>query len=174
MEVTRTYLELTDRAQFRSGFGTFPDVTIARATHPLPQLYRVCYRTVGEAFQWRDRWDWTDEQIAVHLANPAIGLYVAMRAAGRKEVHLAGWYELRRVIEDDSVEIAYFGIVAAEFGRGFGKHLLSSAVRDAWSLEPRRVWLHTCTLDHPNALPNYLARGFTPYRKETYDVDSPA
>jgi len=64
------------------------------------------------------------------------------------------------------------GIVAAEFGRGFGKHLLSSAVRDAWALAPSRVWLHTCTLDHPNALPNYLARGFTPYRKETYEVDS--
>jgi hypothetical protein len=49
---------------------------------------------------------------------------------------------------------------------------LSSAVRDAWALAPSRVWLHTCTLDHPNALPNYLARGFTPYRKETYEVDS--
>ena len=78
---------------------------------------------------------------------------------------------MRRVAEDDSVEIAYFGIVESEFGRGFGKHLLSSAVRDAWALGPRRVWLHTCTLDHPNALSNYLARGFTPYRKETYEVD---
>src|SRR5207249_5531870 len=74
--------------------------------------------------------------------------------------------------EDDSAEIAYFGIVVREFGRGFGKHLLSCAVRDAWALGPRRVWLHTCTLDHPNALPNYLARGFTPYRTETYEVDS--
>jgi hypothetical protein len=72
------------------------------------------------------------------------------------------------------VEIAYFGIVAAEFGRGFGKHLLSCAVRDAWVLAPRRVWLHTCTLDHPNALPNYIARGFTPYRTEAYEVDSDA
>jgi len=65
----------------------------------------------------------------------------------------------------------HFGIVAAEFGRGFGKHLLSTAVRDAWALGPKRVWLHTCTLDHPNALPNYIARGFTPYRTETYEVD---
>ena len=92
--------------------------------------------------------------------------------SGKHAARLAGWYELRRVAEDDSVEIAYFGIVAGEFGRGFGKHLLSSAVRDAWALAPSRVWLHTCTLDHPNALPNYLARGFTPYRTETYEVDS--
>jgi GNAT superfamily N-acetyltransferase len=172
MEVTRTYLELTDRAQFRDGFGDFPGVAIVHAPRPEPELYRLCYRTVGEAFHWRDRWDWTDAQIAAHLGDPAIQLHVATRVEGKKQARLAGWYELRRVAEDDSVEIAYFGIVAAEFGRGFGKHLLSSAVRDAWALKPRRVWLHTCTLDHPNALPNYVARGFTPYRTETYDVDS--
>ena len=174
MIVTRTYLELTDRAQFRDADGQFPDVTVVYAAHPLPQLYRLCYRTVGEAFHWLDRWDWTDKQIVNHLGDPAIRLYVATRATGKKQAHLAGWYELRRVREDESVEIAYFGIVAAEFGRGFGKHLLSRAVRDAWAQGPRRVWLHTCTLDHPNALPNYVARGFTPYRTETYEVDSPA
>jgi N-acetylglutamate synthase-like GNAT family acetyltransferase len=167
MQATRTYLELKNRNQFKAGFGDFPDIAIDRVPHPSPDLYRTCYRTVGEAFHWFDRWDWSDEEIAAHLADPAIQLFVAQRNGS-----LAGWYELRRVAEDDSVEIAYFGIVAAEFGRGFGKHLLSSAVRDAWALDPRRVWLHTCTLDHPNALPNYLARGFTPYRKETYEVDS--
>lgn len=167
MQATRTYLELKNRYQFKAGFGEFPDIAIDRVPHPSPDLYRTCYRTVGEAFHWFDRWDWSDEEIAAHLADPAIQLFVAQRNGS-----LAGWYELRRVAEDDSVEIAYFGIVAAEFGRGFGKHLLSSAVRDAWALDPRRVWLHTCTLDHPNALPNYLARGFTPYRKETYEVDS--
>ncbi len=83
---------------------------------------------------------------------------------------LVGWYELRRVTADDSVEIAYFGLVPAELGRGLGKHLLSCAVRDAWALRPARVWLHTCTLDHPNALPNYAARGFVPYKTEEYDV----
>jgi GNAT superfamily N-acetyltransferase len=171
MQVTRTYLQLHDRGQFKAAHGDFPGVAIARARKPLPELYRVCYQAVGEAFHWRDRWDWTDKQIASHFADPAIQLFVATREAGKKQVTLAGWYELRRVPDDDSVEIAYFGIVAAEFGRGFGKHLLSSAVRDAWALGPRRVWLHTCTLDHPNALPNYIARGFTPYRTETYEVD---
>ncbi|HLZ44823.1 MAG TPA: GNAT family N-acetyltransferase [Gemmatimonadales bacterium] len=173
MQATRTYLELKDRDQFKAAFGSFPDIAIAPVPDPSPDLYRTCYRAVGEAFHWFDRWDWSDEQIAQHLADPAIQLFVAnQRGRGRAQDHLAGWYELRRVAEDDSVEIAYFGIVAAEFGRGFGKHLLSSAVRDAWALDPRRVWLHTCTLDHPNALPNYLARGFTPYRTETYEVDS--
>ena len=172
MQATRTYLELTSPSQFKGAFGAFPDITIARVPNPSPALYRSCYRTVGEAFHWFDRWDWTDDEIRAHLADPAIQLFVAQRASNSNDRPLAGWYELRRVAEDDSVEVAYFGIVAAEFGRGFGKHLLSSAVRDAWALGPKRVWLHTCTLDHPNALPNYLARGFTPYRQETYEVDS--
>jgi GNAT superfamily N-acetyltransferase len=168
MEAKRTYLELTAPAQFKAALGDFPAVTLVHVPNPPPKLYRHCYRTVGEAFHWRDRWDWSDDEITLHLVDPNIRLYVATRDA-----NLAGWYELRRVPDDDSVEIAYFGIVAAEFGRGFGKHLLSCAVRDAWALHPRRVWLHTCTLDHPNALPNYVARGFTPYRTEVYEVDSP-
>ncbi len=172
MQATRTYLELTDRGQFKAAFGDFPEVAIVRPPHPSADLYRMCYRTVGEAFHWFDRWDWSDAEISKHLADSAIQLFVATRGAGTPHPDLAGWYELRRVADDDSVEIAYFGIAAAEFGRGFGKHLLSSAVRDAWALAPRRVWLHTCTLDHPNALPNYLARGFAPYRTETYEVDS--
>lgn len=169
MRVTRTYLQLGDPAQFRSGFGTFPDVVIAALPVNDLETYRRCYRTVGEAYRWRDRWDWTDEQIQAHLDDPGITVTVARRGEA-----LAGYYELRRVTDDDSVEVAYFGIVSAEFGRGLGKHLLSCAVRDAWALGPSRVWLHTCTLDHPNALPNYVARGFLPYKTEEYEVDSAA
>src|SRR5262249_37833897 len=145
-----------------------PDVSMARLALD-PAAYRDCYQTVGAAYHWRDRRDWTDEQIRAHLADPAVTVYAA-----RRRDALTGYYELRRVTGDDSVEVAYFGIVAAEFGRGFGKHLLSCAVRDAWALLPARVWLHTCTLDHPNALPNYVARGFVPYKTEEYEVDSAA
>jgi len=166
MLVTRTYLELLSPDGFRPAFGDFPDIRLEKVPDPPPDLYRRCYRGVGEAFHWRDRWDWTDAEIAAHLARPEITLHVATRDGA-----LAGWYELRRVPDEGSVEVAYFGIVPDLFGRGFGKHLLSCAVRDAWALAPRRVWLHTCTLDHPNAVPNYRARGFVPYRTETYEVD---
>src|SRR2546428_13106877 len=128
MKVTRTYLELHDRGQFKAAFGDFPDIAIARAKRPSPELYRQWYRTVGEAFHWRDRWDWTDQEIAAHLADPAIQLFVARRKTGENAAGLAGGYELRRVAEDDSGEIAYFGVVAAEFWRGLGEHLLFSAV----------------------------------------------
>jgi GNAT superfamily N-acetyltransferase len=68
------------------------------------------------------------------------------------------------------VEIAYFGLAVRFFGRGLGKHMLTRAAEEAWAMGARRVWLHTCTLDSPAALPNYLARGFDPVRTETYDA----
>lgn len=165
MRVTRTYLELTDPARFRPAFGEFPAVAVTREARPAPALYRACYRGVGGAFHWRDRWDWTDAEIAAHLARPEVSLHVA-----RRDGAVVGFYELRRVPEDGSVEIAYFGVMGSEFGRGFGKHLLSCAVRDAWSQGATRVWLHTCTLDHPHALPNYEARGFVRYKTEDYEA----
>jgi ribosomal protein S18 acetylase RimI-like enzyme len=167
MRATRTYLQLTEPGQFRPAYGDFPDLALDRPSQPEPALYRYCYRTVGAAFHWRDRFDWSDAEIRSHLTDPAISFHVARHGGV-----VAGYYELRRVTEDGSVEIAYFGLVPGEYGRGLGKHLLSCAVRDAWALHPRRVWLHTCTLDHPNALPNYVARGFVPYKTEHYEVDS--
>src|SRR2546422_6736808 len=90
MEATRTYLELSRESQFRPGFGAFPNLVIERVERPTPDLYRECYRTVGEAYHWRDRWDWTDAEIRAHLAQPEITLHVARRRGA-----LAGWYELR-------------------------------------------------------------------------------
>ena len=120
---------------------------------------------MGAAYHWRDRWDWSDAEIATHLARPEITLHVAECGA-----LLAGWYELQRVPHDGSVEIAYFGLAPDAIGRGLGKHLLSCAVRDAWALGASRVWLHTSSLDHPHALSNYEARGFSVYRTEQYEV----
>src|SRR5438093_12681475 len=129
MEATRTYLELSRESQFRPGFGTFPDLVIERVERPTPELYRECYRTVGEAYHWRDRWDWTDAEIRAHLAQPEITLYVARRRGA-----LVGWYELRRVPEDDPAELAYFGPPPDATGLGRADHPLQSPVR-----RPRRL-----------------------------------
>ena len=82
---------------------------------------------------------------------------------------MAGYFELRRD-DDDSIEIAYIGLLPAFVGRGLGRCLLSAAVERAWACGARRVWLHTCSFDHPAALPNYLARGFRVYKKESYEA----
>jgi GNAT superfamily N-acetyltransferase len=81
----------------------------------------------------------------------------------------AGYFELREH-DDRSVEIAYFGLLPDFIGRGWGKYLLTRAAEAAWQLKPSRIWLHTCTLDHPAALPNYLKRGFRAVREETYEI----
>jgi GNAT superfamily N-acetyltransferase len=81
----------------------------------------------------------------------------------------AGFFELEQH-EDGDVEIAYFGLTPRFIGRKLGKALLTSAADEAWSLGASRVWLHTCTLDSPHALPNYQPRGFIPFKRETYVV----
>ena len=162
MLVTRTYLELTNRAQFRPALGAFPNLTVRREAAPTAALYRELYRGVGGAYHWRDRWDWTDAQLAAHLAQPGITLHVA-----RTGDSLAGFFELKR--EGPAAEIAYFGLMPGAIGRGLGKHLLSQAVTDAFGAGASRVWLHTCTLDHPAALPNYQARGFRVFKTEEYE-----
>ena len=91
---------------------------------------------------------------------PAVSLWV-MTVANAP----AGYFELRQE-GDGSVEIAYFGLLPEFVGRGLGGHLLSVAVERAFESGARRIWLHTCTKDNPAALPNYLKRGFVPFRTE--------
>jgi GNAT superfamily N-acetyltransferase len=114
-----------------------------------------------------DRLPWTDEQIRARLADPDVSLWL-LRVKGSP----AGYFELERH-DDGSVEIAYFGLLPEFLGRGLGKHLLTAAAEAAWGLGARRVWLHTCTLDDPAALPNYRARGFRPYKEEVYETEVP-
>jgi ribosomal protein S18 acetylase RimI-like enzyme len=141
------------------------DARIERVSACPPPFYRYLYAEVGREWHWVDRLGWDDEAIRTHLAQPSITLWVlAMSEAP------AGWFELKGH-DDGSTEIAYFGILPAFQRRGLGKYLLSEAVRHAWETGAQRVWLHTCTLDDPAALPNYLARGFAAYKEETYEVD---
>jgi GNAT superfamily N-acetyltransferase len=142
-----------------------PEVRIDRTTGCPPSFYRYLYAEVGREWHWVDRLSWDDETIRAHLAQDSVTLWV-LRIEGAP----AGWFELKRY-DDGSVEIAYFGILPAFRRRGLGKRLLTAAVTEAWRAGASRVWLHTCTLDDPAALPNYLARGFTAFKEETYEVD---
>jgi GNAT superfamily N-acetyltransferase len=82
----------------------------------------------------------------------------------------AGYYELRRD-DEDGVEIAYFGLLPEFIGRGLGGALLTNAIEEAWRMSSvSRVWVHTCTLDHPGALGNYQARGMVIYKQETTET----
>lgn len=167
LEVLRTYLALDAPGQLVPAPSPDARARLERAENCPPSFYRYLYLAVGSRYQWVDRQDWTDERIRSHLASPAVSLWVLYL-----EGSPAGYFELQGP-EDGSVEIAYFGLLPEFKGRGWGKHLLTVAVRQAWELGARRVWLHTCSLDDPAALPNYRARGFRPYKEETYSLDPP-
>ena len=157
--VVRTYLEMRERPNGKSL--PAPDgAHVERLDRCPPELYRQLYAEVGRQWSWFERLWWTDEELAAHLARPEVRI---------RMLHLngapAGYYEL--VSHDDrSVEIGYFGLMPHAIGQGLGRWLLAEAIGEAWDSEPARVWLHTCTLDHPAALPNYLKAGFTVTKTE--------
>jgi len=167
VEVTRTYLEMSSPGDLVAASSPDPRLRLERVEECPASFHRYLYAEVGRAYQWVDRLGWTDEQTLAYLASPAVSLWV-LYCAGAP----AGYFELKRD-DDGSVEIAYFGLLPEFTRRGFGKHLLTEAVQHAWAEGARRVWLHTCTLDHPAALPNYVARGFRPFKTERYVTETP-
>src|SRR5262249_36025114 len=164
IEVTRTYLEMRDRSELQPALSDDPGIQIEAQDNCSVELFRWLYVEVGENYHWIDRLPWTDEDIRAYLARPEISVWLMTSDNER-----AGYFELRKC-EDASTEIAYFGLLPSFIGRGLGKHLLTAAVEQAWADGANRVWLHTCTLDDPAALPNYLRRGFQPFKTEKYTV----
>jgi len=164
VQAVRTYLEMIDPSALDGAPAPGPDAVVERVDNAPPTLWRFLYTEVGREYHWVDRLGWTDDDIAAYLSDPALELWV-LRAGGET----AGYFELRRH-PDGAVEIAYFGLLPAFVGRGLGKFLLTCAVERAWARGAARVWLHTSSLDHPSALSNYLSRGFSIWKQETYDV----
>ncbi len=148
-----TYIEMTSPSAFEPAYSSAPNVDIVKMEQPDVDFYRFLYKAVGDEWCWRDRLLFSDDELHRVLAAPETSVYV-MYVDGTP----AGYIELCK--DGRSTEIAYFGIRRAFMGRGLGKHLLSYGIQQAWNSGTRRVWLHTCNLDGPHALNNYLKRGF--------------
>lgn len=160
----RTFLEMPDPADLSPAPAPARHALIEREAQCAPALWRSLYTEVGRQYNWVDRLAWTDEEIARYLSDPALELWILRVAAA-----IAGYFELRKDA-DGAIEIAYFGLMPDFLGQGLGKYLLTRAVERAWERGATRVWLHTSSLDHSSALPNYLARGFSVWKQESYDV----
>ena len=156
--VIRTYLELTDRARIRPAKRPRVEPEIARVDPPDGATSRWFYEHVGRDYHWTDNLGRTDAEWQRWAAQ--VETWVATVDERR-----AGYYELKPARQ--ATEIAYFGLLPHAQGHGLGGHLLTHALNRAFELTPSRVWVHTCTLDGPHALPNYKARGLVPYRTET-------
>ncbi len=160
LRVTRTYLQMMEPSSYAIEWPQ--GIRVERATEPTVDFYRFLYRAVGSAYRWRDRLKLSDDELQRIIRHPRVEIFV-LYAHGAP----AGYIELDRRVEDE-VEIAYFGLVPEYVGRGLGKKFLQWGVHTAWQTDPSRVWLHTCSLDHPGALPLYQKVGFVAYRTEEY------
>jgi ribosomal protein S18 acetylase RimI-like enzyme len=167
VQVVRTYVELRDRQQLKPAGTAERGVSYERQDGCTAAHYRALYSAVGGAWAWRDRLKWTDAELQQHLDSPGVALWEC-KVLGET----AGYFELQRH-DDGAVEIVYFGLVEKFFGRRLGAAMLTRAAQEGWAMGAERVWLHTCTLDSPRALPNYLARGFERVRQETYTEEFP-
>lgn len=158
MKVTTWHLEMTAPTQLRPPSRPGAGLAVREVAAPDPELNLRFYTTVGARFHWVDRLPWTAEQWRRWAADPDVTTLVA-EVDGVE----AGYAEIHRQDRGD-VELAFFGLLPGFIGRGIGSAFLFEAVCRAWSLGARRVWLHTCSLDHPTALPGYLARGFQRFK----------
>jgi GNAT superfamily N-acetyltransferase len=160
---TVTYLEMTDPGRLRPA-AEVPGLELVPAEAASP-LVRAVLTRVAAPYGWAVA-EWTDAQWADWTARP--GLRHWLLTLDGAEVGV-----VQALPEPGgAVQITKFGLVPEAVGRGLGGHALTLALRAAWSLRPRdavrvrRVWLHTCTRDHPHALPNYRARGMSVTRTE--------
>jgi len=159
-QVTTTYLEMTDRAACRPARPSATPFNLVRVEIPCPELNRFLYTAAGADWNWYSRLSWDYARWLAYLDRAELETWVAY-VSGTP----AGYFELERQ-GADNVEITHFGLLPRFIGQRLGGPLLTKTVERAWDMGPKRVWVHTCDLDHPHALSNYQARGFRIYKTE--------
>ena len=129
------------------------------------QLNKFFYKNVGKKHHWIDRLTWEDKQWIEYTSSNNLKTYIL-----KKNNDLAGFFELLFHPEKNEVEIAYLGLLEDYHNQQLGSYLLSTAIKNSFLKNPKRVWVHTCTLDHKNALNNYLSRGMKIFKKESVTI----
>ncbi len=155
-----TYLEMREAGELKPKCCNDPKFEIRECVPAQWQINRALYFSVGEAWSWTDKRVWSDEQWREYVESGLLRTFVASYDGVE-----AGYYELQ-CPSNLEIEISYFGLLPTFIGRGLGGALLTSAILEAWRMNPSRVWVHTCTLDHPASLRNYEARGMKIYQTE--------
>jgi GNAT superfamily N-acetyltransferase len=160
MSVTVSYLQMCSRPE-RTVPPPRADLAVIHAKQPTVAYYRFLYDQVGSDWNWMSRKHLADTALAAIIHDPKDEVHV-LHVGGVP----AGFAELDRRIESE-IELVQFGLIREFIGQGLGKYFLQWTVEHSWSYAPRRLWLHTCTDDHPAAIPNYLKAGFQIYMVET-------
>ena len=162
--VQRNFLELKDLKNLKTN-SINDKKYLVKKIKPDFQLNKFFYKQVGKKHRWIDRLSWSDGKWMNYISNKNLETYIISES---KE--LAGFFELLYNPELKETEISYFGLLEEYIGKGIGGYALSVAIKKSFEKNIKRVWLHTCTLDHPNALKNYIARGMTVFKKENINI----
>ena len=159
-KVERNYLEISSLEDFKDSFYN-SDKHSVQLVDPVDfQLNKFFYKNVGKNYHWIDRLVWTEKQWIEYVSDKKVKTYVL-----KFKEDLAGYFEL--ILNLNEVEIAYLGLLEEYQNQKLGSYLLSSAIKNSFLNKPKRVWVHTCSLDHKNALNNYIARGMKIFKTET-------
>ena len=153
-KIYRNYLELKSFKDFKEVKKPSKNYSVDLLNPKDFQLNKFFYKNIGKNCHWIDRLVWTDSNWINYISNERLSTHIL-----KDKEEVAGYYELILNKDTKEAEIAYFGILEEYFGKKLGGYLLSEAIKYSFSLNIRRVWVHTCSLDHKNALSNYLSRG---------------
>ena len=164
-KVERNYLEINSIDELNEPHNLSPDFIIELIQPDDFKLNKFFYKNIGKSHHWVDRLIWTDNQWMNYTSDRRVKTFVL-----KKKDDLAGYFELIMHKDKKEVEIAYLGLLEEYHNQKLGSFLLSSAIRNSFKEKTNRVWVHTCSLDHKNALKNYLSRGMKIFKKETISI----
>ena len=164
-EVERNYLEINSINDLKEGINP-SDNYILILLNPINfQLNKFFYKNIGKKHKWVDRLIWDEQRWIDYVSSEKVKTYVL-----KNKDDLVGFFELIFHYEKNEVEIAYFGILEEYQNKKLGSYLLSEAIKKSFNKNVNRVWLHTCSLDHKNALNNYVARGMKIFKSEIVKI----
>ena len=164
-EVKRNYLEINSIKDLKETNQSFDDFSIVLIDPINFQLNKFFYKNIGKKHRWVDRLIWSEQQWIDYVSNSKVKTYVL-----KKKDDLVGFFELIFYLENKEVEIAYFGILEEYQNNKLGSFLLSEAIKKSFVNNTKRVWVHTCSLDHKNALGNYISRGMKIFKTEILNI----
>jgi len=164
-EVKRNYLEINSLEDLNQGFRPSDDYSLNLLDPANFQLNKFFYKNIGNKHKWVDRLIWTEERWIDYVSSKNVKTFVL-----KDKDNLVGFFELIHHQKKKEVEIAYLGILEEYHNKKLGSYLLSEAIKISFKNKINRVWVHTCTLDHKNALNNYMMRGMKIFKTEIINI----
>ena len=166
VNVERSFLEINSIKNLNRSKSPGLNFKVSEVDPPDFNLNKFFYKQIGRKHRWIDRLIWEDKKWIEYVENPRVKTFIL-----KDNSNLAGYYETILDLDNNHSEIAYFGILEEYIGKKCGGYLLSEAINKLFEDGISRVWVHTCTLDHKNAIKNYLARGMHIFRSEKINVE---